>query len=212
MGTCAIPPSETPQLTSLLRTQFPDPAPATSLDDAGLARQMRAGDPHAFAALYDRHARTVHGLAYRMLRDHRAAEDVTQDAFLMMWRSREAYSPERGALRTWLLTITRNRTIDVIRRRRDVLHQDPDFQPEQEAPERTEDEVLRRAESGTVNEALSALPSTQRRVLELAYFGGLTHAEIAAHLQVPLGTVKSRLRLALRKLAGFLEPPAAALN
>jgi RNA polymerase sigma-70 factor (ECF subfamily) len=173
-------------------------------------RGIRDGEAAAFSLLYERHAGSVFGLANRILRDRAAAEDVTQDVFIRLWRHRDAYAPERGAPRTWLLTIARNRAIDVLRRggRRheplDVAHESC------EAPERTEDEALRRDEAASISEALRGLPEEQRTAVELVYFADLTQAEIAAQLHVPLGTVKSRVRLGLRKLAAAgLETPFA---
>ena len=168
---------------------------------------MRAvcdGEPAAFALLYERHAGSVFGLANRILRDRAAAEDVTQDVFVRLWRHRDVYAPERGAPRAWLLTIARNRAIDVLRRggrRHEPLD---DAHETREAPERTEDEALRRDEAASLGAALRGLPDEQRTAVELAYFADLTQAEIAAQLRVPLGTVKSRVRLGLRKLAAGL--------
>ena len=174
-------------------------------------RSLQEGDVAAFEAIYDRHARAVYGLAYRILRDGPAAEDVTQEAFLAMWRSRHRYAPERGAARSWLLSIAHNRAIDTIRGQRGHRQQalELDYH-ELEAPERTDQQVLERLEAATITHALQGLPPTQRRVLDLAYFGGLTQAEIAAELRLPLGTVKGRIRLALQKLARTLEPATAS--
>lgn len=110
------------------------------------------------------------------------------------------------------MSITRNRAIDVIRRGRGHRQVALDGDHECEAPDRTEEEALRRVEAGVVDVALHTLPDAQRLVLELGYFDGLSHCEIATRLQVPLGTVKGRMRLGLDKLAGALDPPATALN
>ena len=188
-------------------------AVATHPTDAVLMQRVQAGDPRAFGELYDRHAAAVFGVAYRMLRERSAAEDAAQETFLAVWRRRESFSPERGVLRAWLLTIARNCAVDVVRRRRDHLDQ-----PLGEtadllmSPERTEAEVLRRDDVATMGVALDTLPDSQREVLDLAYFAGLTHTEIATQLQVPLGTVKGRMRLGLDKLAGHVVPPAATLT
>lgn len=146
-----------------------------------------------------------------MLRDRPAAEDVTREAFLAMWRSRERYAPERGSARSWLLSIAHNRAIDTIRRQRGHRNQTlENGYDQQAAPERTDSQVLERLEADTIIGALRALPPNQRRVVDLAYCGGLTQAEIASELQLPLGTVKGRIRLALGKLAGNLELAMAA--
>ena len=175
-------------------------------------RRVQDGDPGAFAVLYERHAGSVFGLAHRILGDRAAAEDVAQDVFVSLWRHRDVYASDRGGARAWLLTITRNRAIDVIRR--GARRQEPlgDVHQSREAPERTEDEALRRDEAATLGAALRGLPDEQRTAVELSYFAELTHAEIATRLRVPLGTVKSRVRLGLLKLAAGLEPSFAASN
>ena len=182
---------------------------ASSLDDVALMRLLCDGDTVAFAAFYDRHSTVAYGLAYRILRDRTAAEDVLQEAFVGLWRGRGTYEPGRGAPRSWLLMITHNRAIDAIRRRR-ADQPIEDWHDEREAPERTEDEALRRSEAETIRAALRQLPDGQRRVIDLAYFAGLTQTEIALRLGLPLGTVKSRVRLALGKLAEHIESPAQA--
>jgi RNA polymerase sigma-70 factor (ECF subfamily) len=175
-------------------------------------RRLLADDTAAFSLMYDRHARSVYGLAQRILHDSAAAEDVAQEAFVALWRHRHSYAPERGTASAWLLTITRNRAIDAIRRGRGDRHAMLDGDHEQAAPERTDEEALRRVEAAAIGVALHTLPDAQRHVLELGYFGGLNHREIAARLQIPLGTVKGRMRLGLGKLAGVLDPPGAALT
>jgi len=175
-------------------------------------RRIRDSESAALGVLYTRHAGTVFGLAHRILRDRAAAEDVTQDVFAGLWCRRDLYVPERGAPRAWLLTITRNRAIDVLRRgsRR---HEPLDHAcASAEAPERTEDEAFRRDAAATLAAALRGLPDEQRTAVELSYFAELTQPEIAARLSVPLGTVKSRVRLGLRKLAAGLEPSFATTN
>jgi RNA polymerase sigma-70 factor (ECF subfamily) len=179
-------------------------------DDSALMRDLRANQTAAFGALYERHAGSVFGLVHRIVRDHAAAEDVTQEAFVQLWRHRQAYAAERGAPRAWLMTIARNRALDSLRRHSGRLEPLDSEHESREAAERPEDEVLRRDEAATLNVALSRLPETQRTVVELVYFGGLTQAEIAGQLRVPLGTIKSRMRLGLLKLAAALEPSAAA--
>ena len=181
-------------------------------EDGDLMRRLLADDTAAFSLMYDRHARSVYGLAQRILHDRAAAEDVAQEAFAALWRYRHSYAPERGTASAGLLTITRNRAVDAIRRGRGHRHAMLDGDHEQESPERTDEEALRRVEAAAVGIALHTLPDAQRQVLELGYFGGLNHREIAARLQIPLGTVKGRMRLGLGKLAGVLDPPEAALR
>jgi RNA polymerase sigma-70 factor, ECF subfamily len=182
-------------------------------DEAHVMRDLQRGEASAFEALYDRHARAVHGLAFRMLQDRQGAEEVTQETFLSLWRSRDAYVHGLGTPRTWVLSIARNRAIDAIRRRPGPaqVRFEMDFDT-LEAPERTEDEVLLRSDADAVNAAMRSLPEAQRSVLDLAYFGGFSQSEISARLQVPLGTVKGRMRLGLQKLASQLEPPLPSLS
>ena len=175
--------------------------------DRELMRRVVADDAGAFGAFYDRHASSVYGLAYRILRERSAAEDVAQEAFIALWRSRSSYRPERGTPGAWLLTITRNRAIDAIRRGRAHLCVEFDTDRDHEAPERTDEQALRRVEAVTIGVALRTLPDAQRQVLELSYFGGLSHSEIAARVGLPLGTIKGQMRLALKKLAAQLDAP-----
>ena len=178
-------------------------------DLISLVRQER--DAHAFATLYDRHARAAYSLAYRMMGERQAAEDLVQDAFLKLWRGASSYRPERGNVRSWLLAIVHNQAIDQIRssasRRRTqekVEASAPRFQPSEAFAE-----SWRNARRDQVREALRSLPEEQLRVLELSYFGGFKHAEIAELLGLPLGTVKGRMRLGLQKLRGLLLLEAA---
>lgn len=164
---------------------------------------VQQGDPEAFEALYDRHGGPAFSLAYRIVGTRSAAEDATQDAFLSIWRSRVRYSRERGSVRTWILGIVHNRTIDALRR--NLVHDKrrataEGLEEREEAPELTDVEALRRDEARTVRAALEKLPEPQVRVIELAYYGGFTHTEIAAMLEEPVGTVKGRMRLGLQRL------------
>jgi RNA polymerase sigma-70 factor (ECF subfamily) len=179
-------------------------------EDSALMRDLRENRTAAFGALYERHAGSVFGLVHRIVRDHGAAEDVTQEAFVQFWRHRQAYAAERGAPRAWLMTIARNRALDSLRRHSGRLEPLDSEHESRETADGPEDEALRRDEAATLNVALSRLPEAQRRVVELVYFGGLTQGEIARQLRVPLGTIKSRMRLGLLKLAAGLEPSAAA--
>ena len=164
---------------------------------------VQAGDAAAFEALYDRHGSAAFSLAYRIVGTRAAAEDATQEAFLAIWRSQSRYRPERGSVRNWILRIVHNRTIDSLRR--SLVHDKRRANAEgieetEPAPELTETQALRRDEARTVRTALRNLPEQQVRVIELSYFGGFTHAEIAEMLDEPLGTVKGRMRLGLDKL------------
>jgi RNA polymerase sigma-70 factor, ECF subfamily len=173
------------------------------LADEELMQLVQDGDPRAFEMLYDRHGDAAFSLAYRMVGDRVAAEDITQDAFLSIWRSRVRYQRERGSVRTWVLGIVHHRGIDALRR--NMVHQRrrasaEGIEERHEAPERTDAEALRRAEAKTVQAALDTLPAEQSRVIELAYFGGFTHTQIAEMLAMPVGTVKGRMRLGLEKM------------
>jgi RNA polymerase sigma-70 factor (ECF subfamily) len=179
-----------------------------ALADEDLMLLVRGGDARAFEVVYDRHAAAAFSLAYRMMRTRPAAEDVTQEAFLALWRSAGAFDRARGSVRTWVLGIVRHRAIDALRR---VVGQDrrraaaEGIEERLEAPERTPVEAARREEAAVVRAAMDALPAEQCHVIELAYFGGFTHAEIAGMLDAPLGTVKGRMRLGLRRLGHELS-------
>ena len=164
---------------------------------------VRGGNPEAFELVYERHSRVSFSLAYRMVGSRNAAEDVVQEAFLSIWRSGARYERARGSVRTWVLGIVHHRAIDALRR--SVVHDrrrasDEGIEERFEARERTEAEVARREEAGTVRTAMDTLPADQCQVIELAYFGGFTHTEIAEMLDTPIGTVKGRMRLGLEKM------------
>jgi RNA polymerase sigma-70 factor (ECF subfamily) len=180
------------------------------LADEDLMPLMARKDAAAFEVYYDRHGGAAYSLAHRIVGDPQAAEDVTQEAFLSIWRSRARYDPMRGSVRAWTLGIVRNRAIDALRReggRAPKLDLDDEAALERKAaPERTDAEALRRETARQVRGALGALPTEQSQVIELAYFGGFTHSEIAKMLGMPLGTVKGRMRLGLEKIrARFAE-------
>jgi RNA polymerase sigma-70 factor (ECF subfamily) len=177
------------------------------LADEDLMQLVRRGDAAAFEVVYERHATAAFSLAYRMVGTRNAAEDVVQEAFLSIWRSGARYDRTRGSVRTWVLGIVHNRAIDALRRA--TVHNkrrsgDETAAERVEEPTRTDVEAARRDAAREVREALDALPSDQSRVIELAYFGGFTHTEIASMLGMPLGTVKGRMRLGLDKLRGRL--------
>ncbi len=178
------------------------------LADEELMVLVKRADPAAFAVVYERHATAAFSLAYRMVGTRAAAEDVVQEAFLALWRGSGRYDPTRGSVRTWVLGIAHHRAIDALRR--SVVHDrrrasDEGLEERFETGERTDVEVARRDEAETVRSALRQLPAEQARVIELAYFGGFTHTEIAEALGQPLGTVKGRMRLGLTKLRAGLE-------
>jgi RNA polymerase sigma-70 factor (ECF subfamily) len=175
------------------------------LADEDLISLLVEGDARAFATLYDRHGRAAYSLAYRMMGEKQAAEDLVQDALLKVWRGAESYRTERGSVRTWILSIVHNRGIDQLRslasRRRTqerVEASAPTSQPSEAFAE-----TWRNSRREQVREALSTLPPEQVKILELAYFSGYTHVEIAELLDVPLGTVKGRMRLGLKKIRDY---------
>ncbi len=179
------------------------------LADEDLISFVGQGDAEAFTTLYDRHSRAAFSLAYRVMGDRQAAEDLVQDAFLKLWRSATSYRPERGSVRTWLLSIVRNRSIDQIRshasrrRTQDKIEASaPRSQPSEAFAE-----TWRNSQRDQVREALNTLPSEQLKVLELAYFSGYTHAQVSELLDVPLGTTKGRMRLGLKKMRDYFDHP-----
>lgn len=173
------------------------------LHDSELIIRVANGDVRAFETIYDRHRGQAFGLAVRVTGRWSTAEEVTQDAFLSLWRGARNYEPSRASLKTWLLTLVRNRGIDSLRsrgRHDHTVELDNPAAEHLEAAERTEEQVTHREESRHARLLLGDLPAEQREVIELAYFSGLSQAEIAARVGVPLGTVKGRARLALEKL------------
>jgi RNA polymerase sigma-70 factor (ECF subfamily) len=173
------------------------------LADEDLMQLVRAGEPRAFEVVFDRHSGAAFSLAYRMCGRRAMAEDVVQEAFVSLWRSGARYDATRGSVRTWVLSVVRNRAIDAFRREgakssRDVGERG--MAERMPAPELTDTEVERRDEARQVREALVELPPDQRQVIELAYFGGFTHSQIADMLELPSGTVKGRMRLGLTKM------------
>ena len=169
-------------------------------DGAALLRRIAAGDQDELRALYDRYGPVLFGLAYRTLGDRQLAEDCVQEVFVTAWRSADRYDPRRASVSTWLFAIARNKTVDALRRRsRRPAEALPERWPDDEAPDAAE--VVGANDQGErVASALAELPPHQLEAVSLAYFEGLTQAEIAARLGVPLGTVKGRLRLALERL------------
>jgi RNA polymerase sigma-70 factor, ECF subfamily len=185
-----------------------------SLADEDVMQLVRRGDARAFEIVYERHSAAAFSLAYRMMGTRSGAEDVTQDAFLSLWRSGARYDRARGSVRTWVLGIVHHRAIDALRRA--TVHDrrragDEGIEERFEAAERTDVEAARREEAGTVRGALETLPADQCQVIELAYFGGFTHTEIAEMLDAPVGTIKGRMRLGLKKMRAQLGEGQVAI-
>jgi RNA polymerase sigma-70 factor (ECF subfamily) len=181
---------------------------AERLADEELMPLVGRKDAEAFEVLYDRHGGAAYSLAYRIVGDRAAAEEVTQEAFISVWRSGARFDATRGSVRSWLLSIVRNRAIDFLRSKAGKapkLDFDDETALEQRpAVERTEEEALRRETAVEVRGAIGNLPGEQAKVIELAYFGGFSHSEIARILSLPMGTVKGRMRLGLEKIRGEL--------
>ena len=179
------------------------------LADEKLISFVGKGDAEAFTTLYDRHSHAAFSLAYRVMGERQAAEDLAQDAFLKLWCSATSYRPERGSVRTWLLSIVRNRGIDQIRsqasrrRRQEKIEASaPRSQPSEAFAE-----TWRNSQREQVREALNTLPPEQLKIVELAYFSGYTHVQISELVDVPLGTVKGRMQLGLKKMRDYFDHP-----
>lgn len=190
----------------------------TAVGDAGredleLHRRLLNGDRQAFDELYHRYGGAAYGLAYRLTGQQVLAQDVVHDAFLALWRAPEAFDPARGAFRTFFLSLVHHRAVDTIRkeqRLRERGERAANLEPsavEDPAEDVAQRDYLR-VRREEVREALGSLPHDQRQVLRMAYLGGMTQAQIAERLGIPLGTVKTRTLAAMRKLRTMLEAPA----
>src|SRR5919112_5293690 len=179
------------------------------LADEDLISLVEADDADAFATLYERHSHAAFSLAYRMMGEKQAAEDLAQDAFLKLWRSATSFRPERGSVRTWILSIVHNRGIDQLRsqasRRR--TQEKIEASAPRSQPSEAFAETWRNSQREQVREALGTLPPEQLKILELAYFSGYTHVQISELVDVPLGTIKGRRRLGLKKMRACFDHP-----
>lgn len=177
--------------------------------DEQLISAICTGNEAAIETLYERYHRYAYTLAYRILRDPVAAEDIVQDAFLSIWRKAASYQAQTGSVQSWIQAIVRNRSIDKIRA---SAHRDYQWSPlqvenEQDPPSEEPDvweQAWQSEQHRIIYEVMEQIPEEQRKVIELAYFGGLTHAEIAEQYEIPLGTVKGRMRLGLQKMKSLL--------
>src|SRR5262245_9178455 len=200
---------------------LPDPTDSWSmrrhlahLSDEALVALVARGDESALAELYDRVGRIAYGLAYRVLRDERLAEDAVQEGFLTAWRTAAGFSAERAKASTWLLTLVHRRAVDLVRReerrRAEPLPEDRESSAATSPP--AEEAAWLRFDRERVQEALRALPDAQREAIELAYYGGFTQAELAERLGQPLGTIKSRMFLGLTRLRELLAEPGMEMS
>lgn len=178
-----------------------------TLADEDLISLVSDEDPEAFAALYDRHSRAAYSLGYRIMGQRQASEDLVQEVFLKVWRSAGSYRAERGSVRTWILSIVHHRGIDQIRATASRQRTKDRFEAsaQKSQPSEAFTETWRNSQRDQVREALKTLPSDQLKILELAYFSGYTHVEIAELLELPLGTVKGRMRLGLKKIKNYFD-------
>jgi RNA polymerase sigma-70 factor (ECF subfamily) len=178
------------------------------LSDEALVALVARGDEAALGELYDRVGRVAYGIAYRILRDERLAEDAVQEGFLAVWRSAATFRAERAKASTWVVTLVHRRAVDIVRReeRRRSEPLDPSARGETADPVGSaEDEAWLGFERERVLGALAALPDAQREALELAYYGGYSQSEVAEMLGVPLGTIKSRMFAGLARLRELLD-------
>jgi len=182
------------------------------LSDEALVALVARGDESALAELYDRVGRVAYGLALRVLRDERLAEDAVQEGFLAVWRTAAAFRAERAKASTWILTLVHRRAVDLVRReerrRSEPLPEELPVRPGLEAEQPTEEAAWLSYERERVQAALAQLPDTQREAIELAYYDGYTQSELAERLGVPLGTIKSRMFAGLARLRELLDESA----
>jgi len=178
------------------------PASETGETDSELLVRVAGGDREAFDQLYHRYVRSVFGLALRRLRDRQRAEDAVQETFTAVWRSARSYKPERGPAAPWLYAVARNAIVDRLRARTDTPGELPETASAEPGPaERAESSYV----SWRVQRAMEELPEREREVLELAYWSEMSQSEVAGYLNIPLGTVKTRTRSGLSRLADLLE-------
>jgi RNA polymerase sigma-70 factor, ECF subfamily len=176
------------------------------LSDDDIVRSISAQSPEGIEALYDRYGGLAHTVALRILSDRGAAEDVVQESFLTVWRRGATFQPGRGSLRSWICTIVRNRAIDRLRGDRHRTRLDTPMEGASIEPAASDPwaAVALELSGEEVRKALAELPAEQRQTIELAYYGGYSQSEIATAMEVPLGTVKGRVRIALDKLRASL--------
>ena len=191
------------------RGRPPIPGALAAMDDDGVLRALAGGAPDAMAVLYDRHGAAAYRTAMILLREPASAEEVVQEAFLAVWRNRGRFDPGRGSFRPWLLTIVRNRARDRIRARRVRVESSEERWDSPSDAVDVWEEVSAEAERVRVRRALSTLPGDERRMFGLAFYEGFSQSEISARLEMPLGTVKSKMRRGMQRLRSLLVEPSA---
>jgi RNA polymerase sigma-70 factor, ECF subfamily len=177
----------------------------TSEWERGVRDRMVGGDDAALTDVYDQYSSFVYGLAARVIGDHRAAEDVTQDVFVSIWERPETFDPSRGSLRTWLGTLAHRRAVDYVRREEARRRRSQREAARSVSAPDVDEMAMALVTAEKVREALEVLPPEQRDPIQLAYFGGKTYREVGLALEIPEGTAKSRLRLGLRRIADVLQ-------
>lgn len=177
----------------------------TSEWERGVRDRMVGGDDAALTDVYDQYSSFVYGLAARVIGDHRAAEDVTQDVFVSIWERPETFDPSRGSLRTWLGTLAHRRAVDYVRREESRRRRSQREAARSVSAPDVDEMAMALVTAEKVREALEVLPPEQRDAIQLAYFGGKTYREVGLALEIPEGTAKSRLRLGLRRIADVLQ-------
>jgi len=195
-------------MARLRRTSVDSKEKLRRLADEELMALVAGSDADAYEVVLERHADAAFSLAYRICGRRSLAEDIVQDALLAVWRSGSRYDRSRGSVRTWTLGIVHNRAVDALRR--SGVHErrrasDEGIEETVEADQRTDAQAIENSTSLEIRGAIDELPNEQRRVIELAYFGGFTHAEIASMLDAPIGTIKGCMRLGLNKLRDQLQ-------
>jgi RNA polymerase sigma factor (sigma-70 family) len=177
------------------------------VEDAALLQRVRDRDERAIEVLYDRFGSALYSLACRVTRNERAAQDIVQEVFVAVWKDAGRWDPSKGTLSSWLFSLARHKSIDHVRRETIIRRRTADVDPELEPSSMDVDqEAWLRIRRDRLREAIGALPDAQRTALELAFFGGLTHPEVAERLGIPLGTAKTRIRTALLTLRAILGP------
>jgi len=179
-------------------------------DEVELLRRIAARDERAIEALYQRYSAPLYSLAFQVTRADRFAQDVVQEVFVAAWRDAGRFDPARGSVAAWLHSLARHKAIDLVRREATTRRHTAEVDLEREtAPDDVDEEAWLRVRRDVVRTAIATLPETQRTALELAFFAGLTHVEVAEKLDIPLGTAKTRIRTALLRLRDLVGPALA---